>query len=255
MKEIKEILGAGNEFVDSAELVLKERITSPFYGYFIAAWFLVNWRLLYDAFFVDQQLLYLKTGMIRSEYLNMLFPHPLSLEFFIYSIIWPLFLTLCFFWIFPFGTRAFYRKGIKNQIALKVIELQEMRAEKKEENELVKEEVNLLKNELDKAKQEKRAAVESPELLWDREYKNLKNKGLYKAFEGVYKLIYKFEGVVIDRNSFNDRNIETEELAFAHTSGLVEYKPGSNNIVELTQKGKYFIKLYLQDSNKPNDVT
>ncbi len=135
-ENIKSVLGASNEFLDSAEIALNERITSPFYGYFVVAWLLFNWRLLYDAFFVDQEILYKKTGLLRSEYLNSLFPNPLSVEFVAHSLVFPLLLTILFFWIFPYGTRIFYRKSIKNQIELKIIELQETQKEKREEKNL-----------------------------------------------------------------------------------------------------------------------
>lgn len=34
-KTTKDILGIGNEFIDSVTIALEERITSPFYGYFL----------------------------------------------------------------------------------------------------------------------------------------------------------------------------------------------------------------------------
>lgn len=244
IKNLKEFIGADNELVDSTEIALNDRVASPFYGYFLISWLMLNWRLPYVAFFVGEEYIYEKTGLIRIEYLDTLAYFPTTfyefMWFLLKSLVGPFFLTIVFFWfLFPIS-KSFYRKGLQNQISLKIVQLQELKKQTVEETEL-------LRQESDKAKEEKRVEAESPEILWEREFNKLKKRGQLGHIDDIRRLIYDFNGEVGGFNmGISERKIENSTLAFAHVNGLIEYKETSNRIVSLTEKGKYFIRLYLE---------
>ena len=175
LEPIKEFFGEKNEVVTSFNIALEERITSPFYGYFIVSWLIINWKILYVAFFVSQDKIFEKLGLLRHEYLSISFPSFSSFHHLLYFLLYPLLLTIFFFWIFPFFSRKFYRKSLKNQKALRIIEIQETTEQRKEEKKLVREEKELIKEKAEKAKETKKAEREDPAILWEREFTEFKN--------------------------------------------------------------------------------
>ncbi|TSD06159.1 MAG: hypothetical protein Greene07147_18 [Parcubacteria group bacterium Greene0714_7] len=235
---MKEIFGETNEFVRSTQMALEERITSPFYGYFFVSWFLWNWQLFYVALFLDQKNIFEKTGLLRNEYLISLFPTSYSFEFWLRFFIGPLLLTVFFFWLFPYGTRLFFRKSIKNQNALKIIELQESQKETREEKGLVKEETALIKEKIEKAKEEKKAEIETPEVLWEKEFVSLfeNNSDEFSKLEQLQEHAY--------GNSYL-ADWQIKAISFFHVIGLFTFESGKQ-LINLTDKGKFFLKRFIE---------
>lgn len=238
IKTMREIFGETNEFISSTQMALEERITSPFYGYFFVSWFLWNWQLFYVAFFLDQRNVFEKTGLLRNEYLISLFPDSYSFELLLHFFIGPLVLTVLFFWLFPYGTRLFFRKSIKNQKALRVIELQESQQETREEKSLVKAETALIKEKIEKAKEEKKAKDETPEVLWEEEFENLfvNNRFEFSKLEKLQNYAY---------TTMYLADSQIKEISFFHIAGLFEFADNKAKII-LTNKGKFFLKRFVE---------
>jgi len=233
VQTIKEFFGDNNELVESTNIALKERIYSPFYGYFITAWVFINWKLLYIAFFVGQDNILQKTGLLRYDYLRQFFPNHWSLDFWLNFIAYPLFATIIFFWFLPYVTRIYYRKSIKNQIKLKIIEIQETKKETKEEKELLVEEIK-------KAKEEKRAEKETPEILWKKEFEEFSKSRLFPSFSMIINSVYESGGYYRSR-------VPIDILSYADTQNLIKI---SGDTISLTDKGKYFISSWNNLKNK-----
>jgi hypothetical protein len=176
LEKTKQFLGisGANEFVISTEMALRDRVASPFYGYFFISWLLVNWRIIYSAFFIDQGVLLQRTGLLRNDYLEILIPRPYSWEYALEFFFGPLALSILALWIFPFGTRIFYRKYLENKKHLLLIELDVLKEKKSAENLLIQEETRALKSELEKSTIEKEVAETNPEILWEQEFQQLK---------------------------------------------------------------------------------
>ncbi len=240
IKSIKDFFGEENELVTSTNDAIQERISSPFYGYFLFTWLLTNWKLVYAAFFLNQEEVFIKTGLLRNEYLETLFPK--NWEIFLNFVLIPIFLTFLIFWVFPYGTRLFFRKNIKNKKALKIIELQESQKEKKEEKELVQQETALIKEEIEKAKEEKKAAEENPEILWERDFKAFQKLALFRKFKQILDAIYENDGQTkAHYNSLTqsyDFKVDTDILIYSDTNGLISLGQGAG--IALTKKGRFF---------------
>jgi hypothetical protein len=255
MKSLKEIFGAAkdffgenNEFIESTQGAVKDRLTSPFYGYFIFVWLLVNWKFLYISLLVSQDKIFEKTGLLRHEYLASLIPKGWGGWW--CFVLFPFLLTIFIFWILPYGTRIFFRKDIRNKKALRIIELQEDKAEKVERQGVVQEEVRLLSKQEELANKQRSLKSKSPEILWEGEYNVMKKTSWVNELKKLYELIYQDDGYTVDGNGKS--NVDSALLAYAHSNGLIEYTKSDrydSRLVVLTEKGKYFIKLYLQGIN------
>lgn len=241
METIRDFFGENNEILESAQSAMQDRIASPFYGYFAISFFLTNWKLFYAAFFLDQEIIFSKTAKLRSEYLYSLFPHGWTLvfDFFLY----PFLITVLCFWIFPYATRVFYRKNIKNKIILRTIELQEMQKVTREEKVLVQQERQLIKEEVEKAKEEQKAIMETPEVVWDKEYQDTIKNLHRNNFKSVLNTIYESGGQVVGQ--FGIRNIPAEIVTYFHLNGIISFSDTNKAIIDLTEKGRYFAKKYL----------
>lgn len=149
-------------------------------------------------------------------------------------------------WIFPYATRPFFRKSLKNKVQLRIIELQELRKEKREEVALSKEETALLQSKAARVQAEKIVASENPEVLWEQEFQKLrKNQVEYWRLTTLRDKVYADNGYIYakDRQAF----------AYFHATGLVEFEPDQNHI-QLTKKGMYFIRRYVETLGETQDI-
>ena len=238
IKKIKDFFGESNEVISSTVVALEERFTSPFYGYFVLAWFIVNWRLVYTAFFVGGTEVLEKENLLRNEYLFLNIPDVNTLAYWLHFIIFPFLITIFIFWVLPYISRFYYRQSIRNQKALKIIDLQERQEVKKEEKKLAVAEVAAIEQKAKKAKQIKKVSAETPEVLWAIEYSEFEKNPLINEFISVVKKVYQSDTDWIQ--------ISTSMGAFLDLNGLGSVSRGYQTRVTLTAKGKFFVKKYLQ---------
>ncbi|MEI8129979.1 MAG: hypothetical protein WCG55_00555 [bacterium] len=233
-----------NELIDSTRMAIEDRLSSPFYGYFISSWFLFNWKIIYIAFFVDQNIILQKTTLLRSDYLIRSFPILWSWEFWLHFFIYPFFATVLFFWIFPYLTREYYRKSIRNKKALRIIEIKETKQETIQEKELIEEQVK-------KAIIEQEVEVSNPKVFWEKDFQAFKDTNLFEKFQMILDGIYKYNGDV--KWNWNGArytgSIDNEILVFCDLNGLVNIHNG--NKITLTDKGKFFARKYIEIKSQP----
>jgi len=253
MKKFTDTLGISenNELFASAQMTIEDRLASPFYGYFLVSWLTLNWQTVYATLFVDQETLFEKTGLLKPDYVELFLWPVYTWSFYLHYLLAPLALTILFVWYLPYITRIFFRKNIRNRVALKVIELQELSQEKKEEKKLTQEDTALMKTEIERAKVEKKAAQENPEVLWEREYYQFRVLPLFKKFTHIVASIYEYSGRITVVSEYNDRiifQIPKDVLAHAHTNDLVIFEKGKEKI-DLTDKGKFFVRKFTADTS------
>lgn len=228
---VREVLGKDNEIVSSAAASIEERMSSPFYGYFIISWLIFNWKFLYIAFFVDQEKIFEKTGLLRDEYIWLKLPVDIYghiLQF----VFYPFLLTSLAVFVFPFVTRLFFWKNILNKQALLKIQAKQ-NSQKVEE---IKSEVSVIDAEREKKEAEKKTEIETPEVIWEKDFNNFRGAVIFSEFKNVLLNYY--------RKGVARVNISTGMIAFMDLAGLggVDY----NFAVVLSPKGKFFAKKYLE---------
>lgn len=237
-------VGQGNEVFDSTELALKDRLSSPFYGYFILFWSLINWRIIYAALFIDQDILLKKTGLMRNQYIDAITPNWHQFMFWWTFFIAPVLLMFFAFWVMPYATRLFFRKNLKNGFALKIIELTETTKATQAKSNLVQQETALIKSEIKKAQEEKKAEEETPEVVWEREFRTFRHSRFFKKFKQIIDVVYEYRGRMSPAQPGSQ--VERDVLVYTDSNGLVILKPidfGGTEI-QLTDKGKYFVKKF-----------
>lgn len=228
-----------NELTESFKSNIKERLRSPFYGAFIVSWILWNWKVWYVTFFVDSGLLLQKNKILKTDFIFSLYNLD-SFGSFFYSaahlIILPLISTFLFVFYFPLLTCKFYEKSLDNDNKSKLIKLLK-------EKEFLEAQEAKLEMEEKILKKEKEIGVERiksakpQETIWEEEYLKLKNSRYFNGFESLKISFY--EG---DRWK---SNIPTDMLAYYDTHNILTI---DGEKIDITEKGKYFMKKYIEEN-------
>ncbi|MFA6458159.1 MAG: hypothetical protein WCV72_02085 [Patescibacteria group bacterium] len=237
----------------------KEKTTSPFYGTFFMALVFWNWKIFYVLFFEDAAIIgEPKIKYVSENYLSFLshfnfclwkplcvYPTINILDWIfmiLFHLVPPFGIALLLIWIFPKFTNKLHNKSLdfhfERQSAFrnKTIEFE------KEESKGLKE----IKKEVEKqadtqkeisATKTKIKESKTPEQIWDGEFEKLKDNSLFSNFGKLKDCIYRNSGYCSE--SYKD------VIPFFHVNEIVEYKKNKENTIELTEKGKYFMKKYL----------
>jgi hypothetical protein len=241
--------------MESLTKMFMERVTNTFYATFAAAWFIVNWRILYLLFYVDENIFFEKTSQIRGEFYFSKFFDITTLDFWINSLLVPFLLTILSIWFFPYFFIKVVKKSEQFRAQRKVERINASIIIKKAEDKLKGVERDIVNKEIDI----KKAENSSPETKWTNEYIKFKNSKQYNKFSQIIEAIYTHSGdieVHNNNNSFNTPKFEvdTDILAYVHSKELVDITRNENisDNISLTSKGKYFVSLYTEDIKKPD---
>lgn len=238
-------IGTDHEVTESVKEAVSERLYSPFYGYLLISWLIINWDYIYRALFVDGEQILEKTGLLKDEYLlQVVLPNHLwSFEYWINFLILPMLLTTLAFWVMPYLIGIFYKKHIDNRVYYENIKNKALAKKVQQETAVLE------------AEQKKGAAIEkikktSPEVLWRSEFEEFKkNKELYPKFQTMIDNFYKYNGYKTyqwGNDPWNSSDVDDSMIVYADVNNLIELNGNSFNF---TPKGKLFVKLYI-DANK-----
>ena len=243
-----DVLGNKHEAVESLNEALKERSISPFYGYFVISWLLINWNYVYTALLVDQNLIFDQTGLLKDDYLlqNVL-PAYHSWNWLVDFIITPFAVTFLVFWVMPFITKVFYRQHLININRFERIKLEAIKKSTLEKTELIKEKVKM-------AEQTKRAESVNPEINWEIDFDKFRLSVLYKKFNQISDSFYKYNGQI---KQF-DFQVDTDILIYADSHGLITISEDQydNKVLSPTEKGRFYFRKFIDDpdSIKTNEA-
>ncbi len=222
MKEVQEIKDG---FVQG----LKERLSSPFYGYFLISWIVWNWKILYTTFFVSNESIIETYRLLKVEYISLLIKE----SCFSYLFLYPLFSVGFLVWIAPFITHIVYKKVARDKQDLRSFDLILERENAEVETQKIEKTV------------EKNLAEKKLFDVWREEYKKFEVQPLlFKKFQQILDSTYDYFGYVKYNNDFF---IDKDILAFSHSNGLVSFQDQDNRKIKLTEKGMFFVSQY---SNK-----
>lgn len=248
-----------NEVIGSIAKHFDMRMRTPVYGIFGFWWIVFHWEFFYTLLFVDQNKIFVKTGLLKNEYLKQRFydySHAYFWRYFILSLLGSLLLTYLMIWVVPrlILISAFDKEqehiASKREIKLKYEQnIQEQRTKlEKEKTKLEEQAVKKFEASERKVAQIKKVQKTDPSIMWQEEYEQFADSPLYQRFEQLIRSLYEFGGQVKVVNELEyttqtvfelDRNL----LAYADANELIRYDR-RQNIIELTEKGKYFVKRY-----------
>lgn len=229
------------EVIESFKDSIKERLTSPLYGWFSLSWCFFNWKAIYVTFFIDQSLIVNLHQQLKIDYLLSIY----SSEPFWWSITQLFFGPMLFAWLFlwPFSVvdLFFFKKSLRNRYQKeKEIFLQQKNLEKTKGEFLQKKQENI--------ETEKKVEMTLEE-RWEAEYQKIKqNKKFNVIFDAFRKCLYQYDGFIRVTDDYENNVIfqmHPDYLALLDVNGLIEFN-APKTILNATEKGKFFIRKYLQ---------
>lgn len=242
-----------NEITDSVADGVQSRVVTPIYGTFAILWLIFHWNFVYSMFFVGEQYIYDKTGMLRNEYLFHILFNFQNWYFYV-SWIAPFILTWLVIWKFPklillpaVEKEEEYRasKIVKRLKAEKDIKTYEKNVVKVEEEKL----------ELEEKKAEHQAQISqlNPQILWEQEFLDFTFHPLFLKMKQIVTSLYEHNGKTHAwGGTANYRIVDADIVAYLHTKGVLDLS-GNNKgdeEISLTEKGRYFISQYLEKFSK-----
>ena len=229
------------------EYVRKRAVSTILVSYTVF-WAIFHWQGIYTTIFVNQDIIYGKYGSLKNEYVNKYF----------FGFNWSNILTIhnleiLLGWIIPAGLAYFYiwwlprlviNPAYKREINYKKDrELEKLKAEKKrqdEERKLIEKQTATEEAKIELANKKAEVSERNPVIGWQEEYREfILNEDAVSSFDELLEIVYSRRSFDIDRDI---DKIRPESLLLVDIWGLT--KIVNNNRINLTDKGKYFARLY-----------
>lgn len=241
------------EIVDSIKEHLKKRLTTPVYGTFTALWVIFHWQFLVTLFFVSEEKIWSKTGLLKNEYIG---------QFFFVSNDWhsyfrwiaPIVLTWLFIWVLPrWVFIPAFRKEEEDRTSKMRIRITEEQKLQQAETSLETQKVKKVEAVEKKAEIEKTIKKIDPTIGWQKEFDLLKtNSSDLAAIQNAIRVVYQTAGEYTTSNRYSDERttfIIPDFVSRVDTLGLVDITEGSyGQKMSFTEKGKFFVRK-LQEQN------
>jgi len=246
------------ELFDEIITIFKERISNPFFRYFIISWILWNYKFIYFLFFLDESIFYKIHNLSKFDYLiqNIYFYNTWYCNLWLF-VIAPLISTWVLIFILPEFTYLFLDKHNENKKKEDRILYNYKRSVKIKENDLM----NLdLENKDIKIKQvqKEEELIEAkkklePEFL--KSYYNFKNTNFFQYFDKIIKIInlekWDFRIIWDYWVPLNSKfKIEKDFLSYLITNDLIKESDISDSQYIFTDRWDFFSKKYLSDNGK-----
>lgn len=229
---------------------LAGRTKTRIYGIFTIWILLLHIDVIFAALFLDQKIIFEKTHLLKNEYIQE--------RFFTFSAWWILPLiegikilvaagaTYLMIWVLPkhLLSRA-YRQEIEDEYERKKDKL-------KKENELEQKKLALAGKQLEVAKTQTDAVTQQEKLTkkeesaWEDDYIEFQKNKIFAEFSQLYESLYTHDGRTYVSDEYGNVMFElpNELIAYVDANELAEVDAGS---VKLTEKGRYFMKRYLDE--------
>ncbi len=221
-----------------------KRLSSPFYGYFLISWSLINWKLLYITIFISNEAIMEQTGSLKSDYIvDLFFSDKWKIVY--NDFMYPLLLVIFLVWIFPYFTNIVFKKDKRNELDLEEIE-SKLKTSALKYKELIlkqKKETERVKRDLEK---------DNPEILWENEYQEIKKiKSFRHDFWIIKDIIFNRDGNIKGAlevlGSQRALTVIKDYIFILISKDIVSYINSDNGYIELTEKGNYIMRRYIEE--------
>lgn len=225
------------EIFTSIADVIKNRLTNSVYGTFFVCWIVFHWNFLYTLFALDSIIILEKTGLLKNDYL-LLYYFDISNWHFWFSWIMPILFTyLIIKWFPKWFLVSAYNCEEKYKTEKKRIKIIEAKIIKTEEANLQFQTAREVEAVAKQKEAEKTIKETDPETEWEKEFLSFKNSRFFSQFKNIIKCIYE------NRGYLRQVNISTDILVYCDSNNLINIDKSLNSI-NLTEKGKFFVKRY-----------
>jgi len=219
-----------------------ERTRSRIYGVF-AFWLFIGFSpVVFTSLFVDQRLIYEKTGLLKNEYIRQEYLSVGNWQGVVYVflvLVFALGLTYLMIWQFP--------DWFVNKAYEKEIEAHYVRENRRldEKDRLENRRKSLADKQLRVVEKEQVVAQKEEELEWAKEYRDFKKSTIFKKFDWLTRAVFNHYGNTSTTDEYGnpDFKVPNDILAYAKGAELVDLDVSEGKI-ELTKKGNFFLKNY-----------
>ncbi len=233
---------------------LRRRATSTFMVAYSIFWAIWHWEGIYTTLFTSQEYIMSQYGTLKNEYVARFFfgfsniqgNFWFGLGWRILGFIVPALLAYLYVWWLPkFIINPAYKREANYKIDRRIIkneaELRLSNSERKKNEAKTKETTA----KIESAKKEEEMKMLSPEEEWDIDLSEASSNPdiMMDALSELKEVIYVHNGILHNVNG--KRYIGGTELMFCDTNGLIKLDEDNPSRIEITEKGKYFLKRLL----------
>lgn len=242
------------------EYVRKRAVSTILVSYTVF-WAIFHWQGIYTTIFVNQDIIYGKYGLLKNEYVNKYF----------FGFNWSNILTIhnleiLLGWIIPAALAYFYVWWLpkfvinpsykKESIYKEQRKIEKIRSEKRiqdEEKKLIEKQTAAEEAKIELANKKAETSKKDPTTAWRDQYNRefIINSEDVSSLDSLLNRVYKYGGRIESRNIRGERTsgMSPDELLRVDMLGLATIED-DNKSVRLTDKGKYFTKLYKMSQSK-----
>lgn len=207
--------------------------------------------VVFTAIFTDQELIYKKTGLLKNEYITERYlnvEHWAGISYILLGICLAVLLTYLTIWKFPkWFVNPSHRKEADNQAERDIYQLIKEQDVEKEKKNLAEEQVETTRALVEVAEQKEELETREED-LWKSDYVSFRKTKYFDMFNEVKECLYEYGGRTYVSGYYDNSppkfELDSDMAAYLDANELSKNSSGE---LSLTNKGRYFMKRYLQD--------
>jgi len=215
----------------------------------VAFWYvLLHADVLYVALFQNEELIFKQKHMLKGEYLLQDILHFGTSTFWIIEIsklVGAVLIGVLAVWVLPkYVTRYAYNRQVSDEYDLKLEKNKYDRLLQDKKVKTIDKQLEIV-NKATEVRNKEEDLVKSETEEWNEEYETFKNSSFYIDFGDIIESYFEKYGIIVesDYNGNQLWRIDKDVLAYAVSNNLINFTDNRQRI-ELTDKGKYFVKKY-----------
>lgn len=240
---------------------VRKRATSTILVSYTVFWVIFHWQGIYVTIFVDQDIIYKQHGLLKNEYVNKYFfgfdwSDFLTIHNLEILLGWAIPAALAYFyvwWLPKFVINPAYKKEVNYKEQRKIEKIRSDKRIQDEEKKLIEKQTAAEEARIELANKKAETSKKDPTTAWRDQYNRefIINSKNVSSLDSLLDRVYKHGGRIENRNFSGERisGMSPDELLRVDMLGLATIED-DNKSVRLTDKGKYFTKLYKMSQNK-----
>lgn len=239
----------------------RKRAVSTILVAYTVFWAIFHWQGIYVTIFVGQDVIYKQYGLLKNEYVNKyFFGFDLSnicvvhnLEILLGWVIPAVIAYFYIWWLPKFVINPAYKKEINYKEQRRVEKIKSEKRIQDEERKLIEKQTAAEDARIELAKKKAEASKKDPTIAWRDQYNNefITDGKAVSSLDSLLDRVYSHGGKINTLDAYGEKTggMSSDELLRVDILGLATIEDNGTS-VRLTDKGKYFTKLYKIPRNK-----
>ena len=239
----------------------RKRAVSTILVSYTVFWAIFHWQGIYVTIFVNQDIIYGKYGLLKNEYVNKYFfrfdwSNILTIHNLEILLGWivPVVLAYLYIWWMPkLIINPAYKKETVYKEQRRVEKIKSEKRIQDEEKKLIEKQTVAEDARIELAKKKAEASKKDPTIAWRDQYNNefITDGKAVSSLDSLLDRVYNHGGKINTLDVYGEKTggMSSDELLRVDVLGLATIEDNGTS-VRLTDKGKYFTKLYKIPRNK-----